>query len=323
MAHRLRIKRTTAYSIVNVYQKEGRSESLQQAGGRQKVIDDETVDFIVTLIEGNSSIGLQELQRTVREIWPTKPHFSITSLSRCLDGECISLKMSRDVPAERNSPATKDNRRHYAQWMMSEGINSHRIYVDETGFNLWTKRTYGRAKVGERVNRIVGGQRGRNCTVICAISDQVGVLYYEIHFGTVNKLVFNAFMNSLCTIIGDTPSVIIMDNAPIHNGIQEIYPEVPIKFLPPYSPFLNPIENCFSVLKTYLKQHLTQNVAMCTTERARSQGLSAIALREKTLTEGVEFAMPQVTHRIVMNNYRHANGFIAKCFDREDIVSDI
>ena len=48
-----------------------------------------------------------------------------------------------------------------------------------------------------------------------------------------------------------------------------------------------------------------------------------MALREATLTEGVELALPKVTQRIVMNNYRHANSFIAKCFDREDIVSDM
>ena len=123
LAHGLRIKRTTAYSIVNVYLKEGRCESLQQKGGRPKAIDDETLDFIVTLIEGNAAIGLRELQSTVREIWPRKPHFSVTSLSRALEGECISLKMSRDVPAERNSPATKDKRHHYAEWMMSEGMD--------------------------------------------------------------------------------------------------------------------------------------------------------------------------------------------------------
>ena len=38
-----RIKRTTAYSIVKVYLKEGRCESLQQRGGRPKKIDEETL----------------------------------------------------------------------------------------------------------------------------------------------------------------------------------------------------------------------------------------------------------------------------------------
>ena len=40
--------------------------------------------------------------------------------------------------------------------------------------------TRGRAAVGERAARVVCGQRGRNITVIVAISDQVGVAYYEV-----------------------------------------------------------------------------------------------------------------------------------------------
>ena len=180
--------------------------------------------------------------------------------------------MSRDCPAERNSEAVLDSRREYAQWMMQDGINRHRIYVDETGYNLWTKRTYGRARLGERVNRIVGGQRGRNTTIICAISNQVGVLYHEIHFQTVNKQTFNNFMASLEAILGDEPAIIIMDNAPIHRGIDIIYPELSMKFLPAYSPFLNPIENCFSVLKNYVKIQLAHVGTQCTTANAQARG---------------------------------------------------
>ena len=192
------------------------------------------------------------MKESIREIWPGKPHFNEVTLSRALEGEAITLKMFRDCPAERNSEAVLDSRREYAQWMMQDGINRHRIYVDETGYNLWTKRTYGRARLGERVNRIVGGQRGRNATIICAISNQVGVLYHEIHFQTVNKPTFNNFMASLEAILGDEAAIIIMDNAPIHRGIDIIYPELSMKFLPAYSPFVNPIENYFSVFKNYV-----------------------------------------------------------------------
>ena len=52
------------------------------------------------------------------------------------------------------------------------------------------------------------------------------------------------------------------------------------------------------MLETYLKQHITQKKRKKL--RARSQGLSAVALREATLTEGFELALPKVTQRIVM-----------------------
>ena len=71
--------------------------------------------------------------------------------------------------------------------------------------------------MGERVNRIVGGQRGRNATVIAAILDQVGLLYYEIHFSSVTQDVFGSFIYQLEVILEDEPAVLIINNAPIHD----------------------------------------------------------------------------------------------------------
>ena len=192
--------------------------------------------------------------------------------------------------------------------------------MDETGFNLWTKRTYGRSRVGERCNRIVGGQRGRNTTVITAISDQVGVFYHEVHFRTVTKETFNGFMNSLSMFLEDQVLTVIMDNAPVHNGVQEIYPDIQVKYLPPYSPFLNPIENCFSVFKSYVKQFVNEESSNCTTERARAMGTTQVALRERALRGAIQFAMPRVTKEIVADNYRNSNSYLGRCFDREDIL---
>ena len=93
----------------------------------------------------------------------------------------------------------------------------------------------------------VGRQRGRNTTLIAAISDQCGILYHEIHYGSVTREIFSDFIASLSAIIADARPILVLDNAPIHNGIATVYPKLNFKFLPPYSPCLNPIENCFSV----------------------------------------------------------------------------
>ena len=223
LALTLGIKRTTAYSIVGTYVKEGRVGTLSHGGGRQNIIDDETMDFLVLLLGSNCLLTLKELKDTVRSVWPEKPHFSEVTLSRTLDGELISLKLTRDSPSERNSDRVLGMRRDYAQWMLAEGMNQDRIYIDECGFNIWTRRNYGRAKVGDRV---IHGQRGRNANVICAISNRCGILYHEVHFGAVNKERFSSFMRTIELLLEGSNCVIIMDNAPIYGRMDEIYPEL-------------------------------------------------------------------------------------------------
>ncbi|KAG7162712.1 putative DDE superfamily endonuclease domain-containing protein 49 [Homarus americanus] len=289
VAAALGVQRTTAYSIVRVYQRENRVEAAH-AGGRHKIIDNETLDLIVMLLEANPMMTLREIKEEVMDIFPTKPHFSEVTLSHYLEGELISLKMSRDSPTI-------------------------------CRFNLWSKRTYGRARRGERVHRAVGGQRGRNTTVIAAIAEHCGILYHEIHYGSVTKEVFSDFIASLAAIIGDTRSILVLDNAPIHNGIAAVYPELNFKFLPPYSPCLNPIENCFSVFKSYLKQYLHREAPRCNAAHARQEGVTLNALRENILQVGVEFALPSVTEHVVSQNYNHVNTYLVQCIERRDIFN--
>ena len=49
-----------------------------------------------------------------------------------------------------------------------------------------------------------------------------------------------------------------MDNAPAHRRAQLADPELhPVRMLAPYSPFLNPMENMFSIFKADIKQRLS------------------------------------------------------------------
>ena len=54
-------------------------------------------------------------------------------------------------------------------------------------------------------------------------------------------------------------SVLVLDNARIHHDNDLIeYIEAfggRVEFLPPYSPDFNPIETCFSVIKSFLKKY--------------------------------------------------------------------
>ena len=138
----------------------------------------------------------------------------------------------------------------------------------------------------------------------------------------VTKAVFESFMYQLEVILEDEPAVLIMDNAPIHNGISTDCPNLEIRFLPPFSsPFLNPIENSFSVFKSDLKHQLQSDDNECSTTSARALGMSVAALREVVLLRVIEAAVPTLTREIVAAQYSHANRYLTKCIQLQDIFN--
>ena len=55
-----------------------------------------------------------------------------------------------DAPTERNSERTNTQRRDFTTWLLQNAQRFNFIHVDKAGINLWTKRTRGRARRGDR-----------------------------------------------------------------------------------------------------------------------------------------------------------------------------
>ena len=218
LANNAGIQRTRAYSIIRCFQKTGRIDTIHR-GGRPSLMNKETLDLVIMLIEASPLHSLRSLANEVLPVFPWNLAFTISTLPRALKGELVLFKLSRDIPAEQNSQRFIADRKTCAEWMVGHGMQRHSVYIDETGFNFWTKRSFGRGRVGDRVNRQVGGQRGRNVTVIAAISDIEGLFYYEIHTTSVRKEISSGFIASLGAILGENRPIVILNNAPVHNRI--------------------------------------------------------------------------------------------------------
>ena len=292
VAEQLQIRRGTAWSIIARYVRTGAVATLPRGGPRPAKLDNESIDLLVMCIEENPQLTLNQLNSILRDTWPDKRQVSISTILRGLQGALISIKKVVPQPADRNSAEVKAARSAYANWRMQLNPRTKVIYVDETGYNLYTMRTRGRAAVGERAIRTVCGSKGANTSVIAAISDQHadGVLYYEIVQGGVNREKFIDFMQSLCAIIGEDDDVkIVMDNAPCHRNIEELVSMTAnqeVVKLPPWSPFLNSIENCFSVMKAAAKRQLAlEQPRLNSREAAAAAGCTLTAWRDQLLRE--------------------------------------
>ena len=103
-AERLGVRRSTAYSIVRRYQESGDVQPRARSGGRPPKLDAEMRDFLVMLVEELPTVSLRELNATMRNTWPHKPHVDVSTIARALSGMLISIKKCNDVPANRNRP---------------------------------------------------------------------------------------------------------------------------------------------------------------------------------------------------------------------------
>lgn len=140
---------------------------------------------------------------------------------------------------------------------MKAEILSKFKFLDEAGSNLAMTRLYGRGERGARVIETVPQNYGENITMLATLS-VAGITAPMTINGAVDGDVFKVYVEQVLCPTLETDDVVVMDNLPAHKvaGIRELIERCGAKliYLPPYSPDLNPIEKCWSKIKTYLRR---------------------------------------------------------------------
>ena len=137
------------------------------------------------------------------------------------------------------------------------------VFIDETGLNTKMARLRGRCPVGQRCLNAIPHGHWQSSTFIAALRHE-GIAAPFLVEGAVDAEVFTAYLEQvLCPELraGDT---LILDNLSTHK-IQNVTPllaacGVGVRYLPPYSPDLNPIEQAFAKLKAHLRQAAARNL---------------------------------------------------------------
>lgn len=164
------------------------------------------------------------------------------------------------------------------------------IFIDETGINLSLTRSYGRAPQGKRAVGAVPKNYGQSVTLIGAMSRE-GILASFCFLGSTDTEAMRVFVREVLLPMLDPGDVVIWDNLAVHKTRAVLSEferaEIEVLFLPPYSPDLNPIELCWSKLKTYLKKTAARNYP--------------------ALFEAISAALPTITASDSVNWLRHCN----------------
>ena len=124
------------------------------------------------------------------------------------------------------------------------------VSIDETSFGRHTRDVFGYSPKGELL--VVPRLRPRVTTIsaLCLIQQGKGDIYFNIRQGSFNTHTFVEFLENLdCP----TDTVIILDNVAFHHSkkVKTLAASRgwELLYTPPYSPWFNPIEGVFSIVK--------------------------------------------------------------------------
>ncbi|CEG67929.1 hypothetical protein RMATCC62417_04276 [Rhizopus microsporus] len=223
------------------------------------------------------------------------------------------MKRLEKIPAKRNDPDTIENRKTTVEsWIATTDMDFEKncVFLDEAGFNLNTTRNRGWSKKDKPAKTIVLSARGISITILGAISAD-GVIDISLRKPTsaisTRSEHFLSYLNSMMDCLdrnGLHGYYIVMDNAPIHKPatIRKLIEDRGYKcvYLPPYSPFLNPIEEFWSKVKSGIKRN-----PLDTTDR---------------LTPRIMDAVTHVTLKDCRGWIKHSVSFFPRCIAKEEML---
>ncbi|RHY18297.1 hypothetical protein DYB32_010407 [Aphanomyces invadans] len=194
-------------------------------------------------------------------------NISTSTISRTLYGKLYIVKQVRVEPSTCSNDINKTKRKAFADTLFMQMARGDKIvYYDVTNYNLYSRRTQGRAKVGQRAVAVLPPSKGANLQFKCAVSTTDGLILHRMQRGSIRMEENAEFAKAIYHVVKSLPSfqaefcgkvvVIVLDNAPAHSQTETRMPghdDCVLLRLGPYSPMCNPIEGCFSVLKAKIK----------------------------------------------------------------------
>ena len=137
------------------------------------------------------------------------------------------------------------------------------VFIDETGASTNMVRRYGRCPIGERLIDKTPWGHWKTTTFVGALRAS-GLTAPLVLDGPMNAETFLAYIEQILVPTLRPGDIVIMDNLSSHKS-QAIEAAITaagatLRYLPPYSPDLNPIEKAFSKLKAHLRKAAARTV---------------------------------------------------------------
>jgi transposase len=137
------------------------------------------------------------------------------------------------------------------------------IFIDETGCATNMIRLRGRALRGQRLRGSTPHGHWKITTFTAGLRID-GLTAPMVLDGPMNGACFKAYVNQVLVPVLKQGDIVVMDNLSAHKS-EDIRIAIhaagaELRYLPPYSPDLNPIEQAFSKLKAHLRKHKERSI---------------------------------------------------------------
>ena len=130
------------------------------------------------------------------------------------------------------------------------------VFVDETGASTQMARLYGRAKRGRRVVSRIPWGHWKTVTFVAGLRLD-GLTAPFVIDCAMNGAIFIEYLQQCLVPTLRPGDIVIIDNLPAHkqDAVRQIIEAAgaTLRYLPPYSPDLNPIEQSFAKMKAHLR----------------------------------------------------------------------
>jgi transposase len=140
---------------------------------------------------------------------------------------------------------------------------SRLVFLDESGASTALTRRYARAPRGTRVDAAVPHGHWKVVTLTAAV--RLGGVGACLAFdGATDTESFETYVRDCLVPTLRPGDIVVLDNLACHKGaaVERLIrsAEATVRYLPPYSPDLNPIEPLFSKLKEHLRAMAARTV---------------------------------------------------------------
>jgi transposase len=165
----------------------------------------------------------------------------------------LAAQKKSQIASEREEEA-----RGLWRWLASRFDARRLVFVDESGFNTSMTRLRARAPKGKRAYGKVPRNRGKNTTLIAAITLEGAMSQPMTLEGGTDALAFEAYVEHFLAPSLCEGQVVVLDGLGAHRTekVKELIEArgADVVFLPSYSPDLNPIEEAFSKIKQLVRK---------------------------------------------------------------------